>query len=256
MELTDDFKNGFIDALRVAADRRAQRADRPHPLLGPARRADRGRAAPASSTAPTPPASRARTIRRRRRSGRSAPPRSSTTTRPTPIYFEESTLEIAGIPVAYLPYFETADPTVKRKTGFLAPRFITSTALGYGVATPVLRQPRAELRPDAVAGLPEQPGRPRPGASSAIGSTTAPTTCASPASSRRRRAPSCPARSARATATSAARSSPRASSTSTTAGARAGTSSASPTSGSSTTTASATRASPRTTSARRSRRPT
>lgn len=37
------------------------------------------------------------------------------------INYEDVTLDIAGMPVAYLPYFSHPDPTVKRRTGFLAP---------------------------------------------------------------------------------------------------------------------------------------
>ena len=50
------------------------------------------------------------------------------------IYYENATLEFCGIPVAYIPYFWSPDPTVKRKTGFLAPHYIASSALGTGVA--------------------------------------------------------------------------------------------------------------------------
>src|SRR3984893_16668629 len=35
------------------------------------------------------------------------------------LYFENAQLEFFGVPMAYLPYFSTPDPTVKRKTGFL-----------------------------------------------------------------------------------------------------------------------------------------
>ncbi len=52
------------------------------------------------------------------------------------IYYENARLEFAGVPIAYVPYFSTPDPTVKRKTGFLSPRYIANTALGYGVSTP------------------------------------------------------------------------------------------------------------------------
>jgi len=52
------------------------------------------------------------------------------------IYYENATLEFAGIPVAWVPYFSAPDATVKRESGFLAPRFVMSTALGYGVQTP------------------------------------------------------------------------------------------------------------------------
>jgi LPS-assembly protein len=38
--------------------------------------------------------------------------------------------------MAYLPYFSTPDPTVKRKTGFLMPGFSTVTGYGYGVDVP------------------------------------------------------------------------------------------------------------------------
>ena len=52
------------------------------------------------------------------------------------IYYENATLEFAGVPIAYVPYFWTPDPTVKRKTGFLAPKFVVSNTLGTGVSTP------------------------------------------------------------------------------------------------------------------------
>ena len=39
------------------------------------------------------------------------------------LYFENAQLEFFGVPMAYLPYFSTPDPTVKRKTGFLMPGY-------------------------------------------------------------------------------------------------------------------------------------
>ena len=44
--------------------------------------------------------------------------------------------ELFGAPIAYLPYFQSADPTVKRQSGFLGPDFRTSSDLGYGVRVP------------------------------------------------------------------------------------------------------------------------
>lgn len=38
--------------------------------------------------------------------------------------------------MAYLPYFSTPDPTVKRKSGFLMPAFTTYSAYGIGVEVP------------------------------------------------------------------------------------------------------------------------
>jgi len=37
------------------------------------------------------------------------------------IEYEDVTLDIGGVPVAYLPYFSHPDPTVRRRTGFLSP---------------------------------------------------------------------------------------------------------------------------------------
>src|SRR5438477_164288 len=52
------------------------------------------------------------------------------------LYFENAQLEFFGVPMAYLPYFSTPDPTVKRKTGFLMPGFSQATTFGYAVETP------------------------------------------------------------------------------------------------------------------------
>ncbi|MGB3865771.1 MAG: LPS-assembly protein LptD [Xanthobacteraceae bacterium] len=52
------------------------------------------------------------------------------------LYFEDAALEFFGVPIAYLPYFSTPDPTVKRKSGFLVPGFLNTTELGYGVSIP------------------------------------------------------------------------------------------------------------------------
>jgi LPS-assembly protein len=52
------------------------------------------------------------------------------------IYFESARFEFFGMPIAYLPYFSTADPTVKRKSGFLMPVF-SSNESKYGFAVDV-----------------------------------------------------------------------------------------------------------------------
>ncbi|MCQ0988429.1 LPS-assembly protein LptD [Jiella marina] len=44
--------------------------------------------------------------------------------------------ELFGAPIAYLPYFQAPDPTVKRKSGFLTPEFKQSDDLGYGLRIP------------------------------------------------------------------------------------------------------------------------
>ncbi|WP_246669004.1 LPS-assembly protein LptD [Ancylobacter sp. TS-1] len=52
------------------------------------------------------------------------------------IYFEDARLEFFGIPIAWVPYMEAPDPTVKRKSGFLVPQFVNSSEIGYGVTVP------------------------------------------------------------------------------------------------------------------------
>lgn len=52
------------------------------------------------------------------------------------IYFYDATLEFFGVPVAWTPYFAHADPSVKRRSGVLAPIFERSKDLGYGVTLP------------------------------------------------------------------------------------------------------------------------
>lgn len=52
------------------------------------------------------------------------------------IYFEDAHFEFLGMPIAYLPYMSSPDPTVKRKSGVLAPSYIYSSDIGYGVKVP------------------------------------------------------------------------------------------------------------------------
>jgi len=52
------------------------------------------------------------------------------------VYYEDAWLEVAGVPVAYVPYFSAPDPTVTRQSGLLAPTFSRNTYTGVGVAVP------------------------------------------------------------------------------------------------------------------------
>ncbi len=52
------------------------------------------------------------------------------------IEYRNATLEFFGIPVAYTPYFSHPDPTVKRRSGFLAPVFGSSNQLGLTAQIP------------------------------------------------------------------------------------------------------------------------
>ena len=46
------------------------------------------------------------------------------------IRYRNAVLQVKGVPVFYLPYFEHADPSVKRKSGFLIPSIGSSSDLG------------------------------------------------------------------------------------------------------------------------------
>ncbi|MER9136458.1 LPS-assembly protein LptD [Mesorhizobium sp. M0830] len=52
------------------------------------------------------------------------------------VRFENANFEFFGFPLAYLPAFEIADPTVKRKSGFLIPGIVYKNDLGVGVKIP------------------------------------------------------------------------------------------------------------------------
>ncbi|WP_179293605.1 LPS-assembly protein LptD [Mesorhizobium sp. WSM3882] len=52
------------------------------------------------------------------------------------VRFENANFEFFGYPLAYLPAFEIADPTVKRKSGFLIPGIVYNNNLGVGLKVP------------------------------------------------------------------------------------------------------------------------
>lgn len=52
------------------------------------------------------------------------------------IYFRNATLEVLGLPVAYLPYFRIPSPDVLRASGFLVPIFLSSDLFGDGLKLP------------------------------------------------------------------------------------------------------------------------
>ncbi len=52
------------------------------------------------------------------------------------ISYQDATFNLFGQPVFYLPYFQHPDPSVKRKSGFLAPYYGTSEQLGFMTELP------------------------------------------------------------------------------------------------------------------------
>ncbi|NJM34448.1 MAG: LPS-assembly protein LptD, partial [Rhodomicrobium sp.] len=52
------------------------------------------------------------------------------------VYFEDGVFEMFGVPLVWVPYFYYPDPTVKRRSGFLAPEFSHSDDLGFAAGVP------------------------------------------------------------------------------------------------------------------------
>ena len=53
------------------------------------------------------------------------------------IYYEDASLEFLAIPIAYVPFFSAPDPSVTRKSGILSPYLAYNSRLGAGVGIPV-----------------------------------------------------------------------------------------------------------------------
>ena len=122
INLSDDFRDGFVDSLRL---------DTPDQTRMAASRADRSggkftvfqsgvyTACEACEDDPRkPPKWQVKAARIIHDQGEKM------------IYFEDARLEFFGVPLAYIPYFSTPDPTAKRKTGFLIPTCGTSSRYG------------------------------------------------------------------------------------------------------------------------------
>lgn len=126
--LTDDFRDGFIDSLRVVnPDKTRFTAPRAERTDGETFVFEKGiytACEPCKDNPEKPPLWQVR-------SARIIHKKSEQT-----IYYEDSRLEFAGIPLAYIPYMSGPDSTVKRKTGFLSPTFINTGPLGFGVGLP------------------------------------------------------------------------------------------------------------------------
>jgi LPS-assembly protein len=128
MDLSDDYRDGFVDSLRVDTAEQtrmaATRADRSNGNYTVFENGVYTACAPCKDDPKKPPlwqVKGARIIHDQT---------------DKMLYFENAQLEFFGVPMAYLPYFSTPDPTVKRKTGFLMPYMTSTTTFGFGVETP------------------------------------------------------------------------------------------------------------------------
>lgn len=127
-ELTDDFRDGFIDGLSsVTAEKTRFTAPRVERIGGETSVFEKGlytACEPCADKPDRPPLWQVRAARIIHNNTEQM------------VYYEDARIEFLGIPVAYAPYMSAPDPSVKRKSGFLMPHIIASTKLGYGLAVP------------------------------------------------------------------------------------------------------------------------
>ncbi len=128
MELTQDFREGFIDSLRLDTPDNthfaAARADRTEGNVTVFQNGVYTACEPCKEQPERPPLWQVKAKRiihdQQERM----------------IYYEHAKLEFFGLPIAYFPFMSSPDPTVKRKTGFLMPEFFSSSQIGIGAGIP------------------------------------------------------------------------------------------------------------------------
>ena len=151
-EALDDFRDAFVQSLsvvlsddtRIAADRASRRE-------GNITEYERGKFTPCKNDPGMPPLwciSAARIIHDQRAAT---------------ISYQDAQFEFFGVPVLYIPYFQHPDPSVKRRSGFLAPSYGNSSTLGLRHRGAILFCPGAQLRFHLPPAVLVQAGRPLAG---------------------------------------------------------------------------------------------
>ena len=128
MELTGDFKQGFVDTVRAdTKERTHMSATRSEKINANTTVFEKGTYSACPSCAEHP----------------ERPPlwrlRADTITHKNDeqmLYYEHAWFEIYGVPIAYIPFMSAADPSVTRQSGFLAPRITDRPTTGFGVGLP------------------------------------------------------------------------------------------------------------------------
>jgi LPS-assembly protein len=128
MDLSDDYRDGFVDSLRIDApdDTRfaASRAERTSGNFTIFHNGVYTACEACKDDPKKPPKWQVKAARIIHDEGEKM------------LYFEDAKLEVLGVPVGYFPYFSAPDPTVKRKSGVLVPTFSTSSVYGAAVSVP------------------------------------------------------------------------------------------------------------------------
>ena len=128
MDLSDDYRDGFVDSLRLdTPDQTRMAAPRADRLSGNITVFHNGvytACQPCKDDPTKPPLWQVKAVRIIHDQGEKM------------LYFEDAYLEFYGKPMAYMPYFSAPDPTVKRKTGVLVPTVSANSNYGVGVEVP------------------------------------------------------------------------------------------------------------------------
>ena len=128
LDLSDDYRDGFIDSLRVETAEQtrlaASRADRTGANYTVFQSGVYTACEPCRDDPRKPPLWQVKAARIIHNESEKM------------MYFEDARIEFFGVPLAWMPYFSAPDPTVKRKTGFLMPIVSTSSAYGFALETP------------------------------------------------------------------------------------------------------------------------
>jgi LPS-assembly protein len=131
-DLTDDFKNGFIQSLEADTANNthfgAPHAERRGDANGQATIFDYGTYTACDACKDDPSKPRLWQIHAKRIIHDGVEKM---------IYYEDASLEFLDIPVAYMPYWSSPDPTVKRKSGLLMPTTTYGSYVGYGFGIPI-----------------------------------------------------------------------------------------------------------------------
>jgi LPS-assembly protein len=128
MDLSDDYRDGFVDSLRLDAPAQtrmaAARAERSAGNFTVFHNGVYTACKPCKDNPLKPPEWQVKAVRIIHDQNEKM------------IYFEDASLEFWGHPIAYMPYFSTPDPTVKRKTGMLMPTISSNSKYGAALEVP------------------------------------------------------------------------------------------------------------------------
>jgi LPS-assembly protein len=128
MELSGDFKQGFVDTLRSDSKERTHMgATRSEKIDADTTVFRRGTYTACPSCAEHPDRAPIWRLRAEKITHKNEEQM---------LYYENAWFELYGVPIAYIPFMSAADPSVTRQSGFLTPKFTYRSLTGFGVGEP------------------------------------------------------------------------------------------------------------------------